>query len=179
MEEIEILKVKYRKNIQYIIDRNKNFYGFEGNIEWDYYFKENIYEFAVTKNQKLCININAVHRAVETNNTMYIEYFIIHEIRHIYQRLCINLYNTDISNCPSIKHAELWKENYANYINYSKKEEYYYQPVELDAFIFSTAVIQYLYRKKCYVTPPEIYNNDDKFWMAVNALIKHFKEQNL
>ena len=179
MENENLLKDKYRKNIQYIIDKNKKFYGFANDVKWDYYSKDNINEFAYNKNQKIYINIVAVHRAVETNNTMYIEYFIIHEIRHIYQKFCVNIYDTDISKCSNIEQVKMWKENYSNYKSYDNKEEYYSQIVEFDAFVFATAVMNYIYRDKNYVQVPETYTNNDDFWFAVDFLIKQFLIINL
>lgn len=179
MENEDFLKGKYRENIQHIIDKNKRFYGNIGDIKWDYYSKDNKYEYAYNKNKKVYINIVAVHNAVKTNNTMYIEYFIIHEIRHIYQYYCIDLYNRDFSKCPNSNHAKMWKDNYDNYKNYDNQEEYYNQIVEFDAFVFAMAVIQYVYREKNYVVPPKYYVNNENYYLAVNCLIYQFKLQNM
>ena len=145
---------------------------------WDYYSKNNEFEYAYNRNKRLYINIVAVHKAIETNNEMYIEYFIIHEMRHIYQHYCIDLYNYNISKCPNINHAKKWKENYSCYIKYDNQEDYYNQVVEFDAYVFAMAVIQYLYGEKNYVQIPKPYIDNENYYLAVKYLIYYFKSQN-
>lgn len=175
------LENKYTPIIQKIIDDNKKFYGFESAINWQFFVDQDV-RLIATANSKLELRINiiSVDYAYQKNEPFMIEFFILHEIRHLYQRYCAYLLEKD--NCPpNIQLATIYKSEFANYCNiYKNREVYYTQQVEFEAFIFSYAVMRYKYGDIKYIKYPEFYDEQNidvkkhiEYWFKI------FKAQNL
>ncbi len=154
---------QFRPIIQNIIDSNKKFYCFNNKIEWDFFDNPNIAIMAlIDKDLKLNININSVIHAYDINEPLQIEYFILHEIRHIYQRRIVFEYQLNKNNCPNREFAQQCEYEFNHYINMNEdKERYYSQQIEHDAYLFSYSVMLYKYGKISYINPPEFYENLD------------------
>ena len=166
---IEELKKKYTPIIQDIIDKNKKFYGFTNTVDWEFFYNEDVAIFGSSKKDlKLYININSVDFSYKLNEQLHIEYFILHEIRHIYQRRCVLLLDYESEKCPNIEQAIMWKENFNNYKDMTNKEEYYFQSVEFDAFIFAYSVMIYKYGIVSYIIYPKIYDTKN---ISINQYI--------
>lgn len=73
---------------------------------------------------------------------------LLHECRHIYDRMCVDLYNQiddGYKNMLMFCKVADFKEDFSNYTSGAEKPlEYYFQPVEISARQYSeTAVIEY------------------------------------
>ena len=111
-----------------------------------------------------------------------IEYFLLHEMRHIYQNLEIERYETGANTVSSVFIKRWIKDgkNYEKALDEQGREntEYPKQDSELDAYAFAYAVMHYKYRG-LYDSDlwfPEIYKNELKieFDSAVDDFLKHF-----
>ena len=175
-----ILENKFRPIIQKFIDDNKKFYGFENRINWGFFINEDVGLIA-TNNAKLELKVNiiAVDFAYKNNQPLMIEYFILHEIRHIYQRYFASLLSSD--NCPNIPLAIQYKTEFENYCNiYQNREIYYTQQIEFEAFAFSYSVIKYKYGNIEYIRYPAFYDEQQiNIEKHINQWLTIFMNQNL
>ena len=170
---------KYKHIIQNIIDSNAKFYGFENKVEWEFFDNsDRAIVGKVGSNLKLFININSVIYSYEINEPLQIEYFILHEIRHIYQKRLILLYKTDITHCPSPELAQKYNYEFNHYIKPENLEEYYSQQIEFEAFTFSYAVMLYKYGQVEYIKLPE-YLESVGIQKCIDSGLNIFKEQHL
>lgn len=178
--DYSVLEIKFKPIIQKLLDDNKKFYGFENQINWSFFVNKDIGLIA-TNNSKLELKVNivAVDFAYKNKEPLMIEFFILHEIRHIYQRFFANLLNA--GNCPNIELATIYKNEFANYCNiYQNREVYYSQQIEFEAFVFSYSVIKYKYGNVDYIQYPSFYDEQNvDINKYVNNWLKIFKNQNL
>ena len=176
MDELERLKIEFVPIIKSIINDNAKFYQFTQEIKWQYIYIEDVALIAMCDNS-LTINVNiaSILHMRKINQPLMLEYYILHEIRHLYQRLFILRYYLDPTD-PNYKKAEQWLTEFNHYANiYEDKNRYYYQSIEFDAFAFSYAVMLYKYGKVDYITAPNIYDNDDIFYSVVDKFVSYFK----
>lgn len=180
----EELRICYAPIITSIINSNSKFFRFRETIKWQFNFDERVAIFACCdrKTNILTINIGAVDFAFRINEPLQIEYFLLHEIRHIYQHMEIADYNNNISACNNPDLAKKWADEEKKYvaaINQEGKEnaEYYKQDLEFDAFAFAYAVMKYKYGNVPYITIPKAYGNE--FSQVVEDWCKTFQEENL
>ena len=171
---------KYKPIIQNIIDSNVKFSCFENKIEWDFFENSDKAIFAKTgADFKLYVNITSVIHAYEINEPLHVEYFILHEIRHIYQRRFIFLYKTDETNCPAPELAKRYDYEFCNYIKPTDDlEAYYSQQIEFEAFTFSYSVMLYKYGHINYIKLPN-YLESLGIQPYIDIWIKNFKDKNL
>ena len=178
MSDLEQLKSKYEPIIQQIIDNNSIFFRFEAPVRWEFFEDPNMANHAYTNNFMIKVNIFFVDFAYTVKNEpLQIEYFILHEIRHLYQRLAILSYK---KQSILIDHQiERWISELENY-NSPKKSlaEYYEQQMEFDAFAFSYSVMLFKYGPVPYIQPPQFYieNYPDEFKFAIDKYLQNFKE---
>lgn len=173
------LTEKYRHIIQNIIDANVKFYGFANKIEWKFFADPSIAIIAKTDpDLTLLLNINSVDYAYTINEPLHIEYFILHEIRHIYQRRLVFLYKTDRANCPAPELASRYDYEFNNYVNPTDRNGYYSQQIEFEAFIFSYSVILYKYGPIEYIKLPNYYEKMDA-QRHIDCWIDIFRKQKL
>ena len=83
------------------------------------------------------VNIAAVDFSFQQNEPLHIEYFLLHEIRHIYQHLEIEDYRKDPTQCNNAELAKKWSEEENNYVAALNKEGkenrgYFMQDMEMD-----------------------------------------------
>lgn len=177
--DLDNAKTKYQPVIQEIIDRNKPFYQFASEVHWSFYQDDIIARVAFCdKGFNIRVNILSVLKAYEEfNQPLMIEYFILHEIRHFYQRLCVQALNNNSLPESSKQKAEQWSEEWNHYIAPTDDAEgYYLQSIEFDAFSFSYAVMTYKYGKVGYITPPEFLLENTPFIDVVQKWLKHFAD---
>lgn len=120
---------------------------------------------------------------IENLQPLHIEYFLLHEIRHIYQHLEIEDYRTDPSKCNSVELAREWSEEENNYVMALDKDgnenaEYFAQDMEMDAFAYSYAVMKYKYGEVEYLYIPKAYINEE-FDKIVAEWQETFKNEGL
>ena len=163
---------KYKQIIRDIINSDVKFFGFDNSVEWEFFEDSSIANAEKTDSSfKLYININSVEFAYEIDQPLQIELFILHEIRHIYQRRFLLSYKTG-ADCPNPELAQVYEWEFNHYVPPSYKEGYYSQQTEFEAFAFSHAVMLYKYGEIHYLEPPSflkslgIQNHIDK-WLDI------------
>ncbi len=178
--DCNILESKFKPIIKKLINDNKKFYGFEKQINWNFFINEDI-GLVATNNYKLELKVNilAVDYAYKNKQPIMIEFFILHEIRHIYQRYFAYLLKTN--ECPNIPLAKQYNKEFSNYCNlYQNREIYYSQQIEFEAYVFSYSVIKYKYGHVDYIHYPTFYDEQN---VAIEKYVNHwldiFKNQNL
>lgn len=181
----ECLQKIYSPVISSIINSNKRFYRTNQTIRWQFGYDEQIAIFACCnrRTNTITVNIAAVDFAFQRNEPMHVEYFLLHEIRHIYQHLEIEDYKSNPQHCNNVELAKTWAEEEDNYISAVDKSGneiagYFQQDMEMDAFAYSFAVMKYKYKEIPYLFIPKAYENDD-FYDIVEEWIKTFKKENL
>lgn len=81
----------YSKLITSFIDCNTRFYGFKQTIRWCFAKYEDISIFATCgEDNVIRINLLSVIESYSIGNLKQIEYFLLHEIRHLFQNLIID-----------------------------------------------------------------------------------------
>lgn len=184
-ELFELLRQQYSPVISYIINSNVRFYRTNQTIQWRFDYDERVAIFACCdkKTNIVTVNIAAVDFSFQQNEPLHIEYFLLHEIRHIYQHLEIEDYRNDPTKCNNAELAKKWSEEEDNYVTALNKEgkentDYFLQDMEMDAFAYAYAVMKYKYGEVKYLYLPEVYHNDE-FDKIVNEWQVAFKNEGL
>jgi len=176
MEELEKLKIEYEPIIKGIINDNVKFYQFTQEVKWQYIYNEDFSLIASCDNNLVVnINISAIAFMQKVHQPLMLEFFILHEIRHLFQRLFILQYHSK-PNDYNYGKAVQWLAEFNHYVSLNEdRNRYYYQSIEFDAYAFSYAVMLYKYGKVDYIVAPTIYDNDEVFYSVVDRFISHFK----
>lgn len=184
-ELFELLRQQYSPVISNIINSDVGFYRTNRTIQWKFGYDERVAIFAWCdkKTNIVTVNITAVDFSFQQNEPLHIEYFLLHEIRHIYQHLEIEDYRTDPSKCNSVELAREWSEEENNYVMALDKDgnenaEYFAQDMEMDAFAYSYAVMKYKYGEVEYLYIPKAYINEE-FDKIVAEWQETFKNEGL
>lgn len=182
-ELFELLQQQYSPIISDIINSDVEFYRTNQTIRWKFGYDERVAIFAWCnrKTNIVTVNIAAVDFALQQNEPLDIEYFLLHEIRHIYQHLEIEDYRNDSTKCNNAELAKKWSEEEDNYVTALNKEgkentDYFLQDMEMDAFAYAYAVMKYKYGEVKYLYLPEVYHNDE-FDKIVNEWQVAFKNE--
>ena len=183
-EWFNFLQQQYSPIISKIINDNARFYRMDKTIEWCFDFDERvaIFGYCDRKTNVLTINIAFIDFAFQRNEPLQIEYFLLHEIRHIFQYLEMEYYKTNPEKCNNIELAKKWAQESGHYAfpldkNGNQNTQYFQQDMEFDAFAFSFAVMKYKYGNIPYLSKPKNYG--DEFDEAVNEWIKCFEIEKL
>lgn len=181
----EHLQYQYSPIISDIIDSNVGFYRTNQTIKWRFGYDERVAIFAWydKKTNIITVNIAAVDFSFQQNEPLHIEYFLLHEIRHIFQHLEIEDYRTAPSKCNNVELAKKWAEKENNYVTVLDKDgnenvEYFAQDMEMDAFAYSYSVMKYKYGEVEYLCIPRAYRNEE-FNKIVAKWQETFKDENL
>jgi hypothetical protein len=168
-----------------IIDSNQQFYRSSKKIRWAFKNDNNISVFACYRKKEdiVLINYLAVEDAMENNRLPDIEYFTMHEIRHMFQQEEINDYKNNkpiFVDESIIKKWILEDSNYhsATVNNEEGLKEYFSQDEEIDAYAYAYAIMEYKYGQKIsYLYMPEY--NKKEFVRLKNEWIKAFKNESI
>ena len=181
----EHLQQQYSPIISDIINSDVRFYRTSQTIQWRFGYDESVSIFACCNRETnvVTLNIAAVDFSFRQNEPLHIEYFLLHEIRHIYQHLEIEDYRKDPTKCNNAELAKKWSEeedNYVTALNEEGKENtgYFSQDMEMDAYAYSYAVMKYKYGEVEYLYIPQAYQNDE-FDEIVNEWQVAFKNEGL
>lgn len=179
----EKMKQKYYPIINQILMQNRMFYQINYAIHWQFGFDDRIsmVAFYNRKEKNIIVNIASVDYAFINDQKLVIEYFLLHEIRHIYQFQEIEKYKKNPSECDNQSLVKKWLEESLDYKsavdkNGNENKEYFFQDMELDAFAYAYAVMLYKYGKIDYINVPQIYINS-KFDNIVEEWIQVFKKE--
>ena len=184
-ELFELLQQQYSPVISNIINSDVRFYRTNQTIQWRFGYDERVAIFACCdkKTNIVTVDIAAVDFSFQQNEPLNIEYFLLHEIRHIYQHLEIEDYRKDPTKCNNAELAKKWSEEENNYVialNKEGKEDrgYFMQDMEMDAFAYAYAVMMYKYGEVQYLYVPKAYQNNE-FDRIVNEWQVAFKNEGL
>ncbi len=185
-EYFEILRKHYAPMIEKIINSNVDFYRTNQTIRWNFGHDKRCEIFGACdrKTNVITLNIESVHSAIQQNEPLQIEYFLLHEIRHIYQRLEIEDFKQNPAKCNNADLARKWSEEEANYIAALNKDDkenagYFQQDMELDAYAYAFAVMKYKYGEIPYLYVPKAYEGESKFSQIVCEWLQAFKTEGL
>lgn len=182
-ETFKLLSKAYGPIVENIINQNVAFYNFNETIKWRFIYNEDI-SIVATCNRNdnhIEVNLKSFMNAYFDNDLKVIEYFLLHEIRHIFQHLIIFNYKNGLKVPVDVSIIKKWifeQEHYIKALDENKKEnpDYFYQDSELDAYAFSYAVMKYKYKTINVYVPP-VY--DRKFYSIVDDWIKYFHKNNI
>ena len=184
-QTFDMMQKCYSPIISRIIDSNQKYYRSNQTIKWRFSFDDKIAVFAWCNRTTniITINIASVDHALRVKEPLNIEYFLLHEIRHIYQHLEIDDYKNNPDNCNNIYLAKKWCEEESNYVpavdqNGIENKEYFGQDMEMDAFAYAFAVMKHKYGAVPYLYLPEEYQNE-RFNGIVNEWIEAFNLEGL
>ncbi len=167
-----------------IIESNVKYYRFCKKIRWTFGHNENskIYAWVGRKDDTVYINLAALLDSLNDRQPHTIEYFILHEIRHLFQHNEINDYTANNDCVVSKDLIEKWiyeGEHYVTAIdsNGNENADYFTQDSEMDAYAFAFAVMKHKYGNIDYLYVPESYSED--FYTLVNDWLEQFNKENL
>ena len=183
-ETLNKLSEQYSPLIKWLIESNQIYTNIHTPIKWMFGWDENLAITAAVdrKTNILSVNVLFVDDAYKNNRIFEIEYFLLHEMRHIYQHNQIELYKNNEQTIDP-KYIELWIKEGQNYVksldkNGNENIEYFKQDCELDAYAFSYAIMHHKYQGIYDSTLwlPDIYKNELKaeFDSAVDDFLKSF-----
>ena len=181
--EFELFSKAYEPIITKLISENIKFYRFHETIKWCFYYDENMAIMATCDRNTNVININlkSFMYAYLSRDLYTIEYYLLHEIRHVFQHLIILDYKNGKEIPINEDIVKKWIYEFEHYIKSIDNKgngnpNYFLQDSEMDAYAFSYAVMKYKYNN----IKPWIYENyGDDFWNLVNDWIETFKEEKL
>ena len=185
--ELKILSKSYAPIIESLIEKDAKFFMFKETIKWGFnYGEESEVMTAVGNDNIVHINLFSVMNYCLSGDLYTIEYFLLHEIRHIFQHLIIDDYRNGKQVSFDSKLVEQWifEDNKENYIkaldeNGNENDGYFKQDIEIDAYAFSLAVMKYKYDEKLIRHLYVPHQFGDAFWNIVNDWIRYFKEEKL
>lgn len=158
---------KYSALVDKIINSNVKFYRTSRTIKWKFGYDDEVSILGACDKHtgEITVNIAAVDYFIRINEPLTIEYFLLHEIRHIYQQLEIADYQVDLSKCNNVELAKKWAEETNSYVTALDKDgnenaKYFLQDIEMDAFAYSYAIMRYKYGEVEYLYVPNEYKND-------------------
>lgn len=182
-KKFRLLSKTYGPIVSKLIDDNQRFYWFGETIKWCFKYNDDVSIVATCDRKTNIIHVNLCSFMKEyfEKDLRVIEYFLLHEIRHVFQHLVIKDYKD--GNEVSIEKTIVKKWIYENehYIK-SKKDDgsvnpdYFFQNSEIDAYSFSYAVMKYK-NKNSGLYIPEY--NTKQFWELVEEWLEYFKENKI
>ena len=182
----EFLSNSYSTLIEELINANSIYTNIDETIKWTFAWDENpAITGAVNRETNIMsINVVFVDRAYKDNRIFDIEYFLLHEMRHIYQHIQIERYSVNKNTIDPVFILK-WIEEGKNYIkaldeNGNENPNYFKQDCEFDAYAFSYAVMSHKYSRKfnSLLFVPSVYENEFKkeFKEVVNDFLNSFKK---
>lgn len=181
----DLLCKKYSSVISDIINSNVRFYRTNCTIRWQFGYDERQEIFASCNRNTnvITVNILAVDLSYNAGSLYEVEYFLLHEIRHIFQHLEINDYRTNPSKCNNAILAKQWAEEDSNYVTAldtdgKENPDYFKQDMEMDAYAYSYSVMKYKYKEVDDLYLPECYRNS-QFDKIVAEWLDSFKKEGL
>ena len=182
---IKELADKYSPLIRWMIESNQIYLDISGPIRWGFNYNDDVRITATTdrKTNVILVNLAFVDEQYCNKELFVIEYFLLHEMRHIYQHIQIAKYKEGKNDVGS-QYIEKWikeNENYEQSVDKDGNENSNYpkQDCELDAYAFAYTVMHYKYHGiyDSFLYVPEIYKNElrEEFENALEDFAKHLK----
>ena len=170
-EEFEESQKLLSPTIKGIFDSNVPYIGIYETVRWCLVWDDNCFITATTSRETNVISVNMafVWEAIRKNRLFEVEYFVIHEMRHVFQHIQIKNYKEGKETSVDPEQIKLWikeGENYAPSVGRDGEENsgYFKQDIEIDAYAFSFAVMSHKYsgRYDGLLYVPPIYKNELK-----------------
>lgn len=181
-EIFEELVNKYAPLVKWIIDSNSIYTNIDTTIRWTFAWDNNP-AITATVNRKtnvISINVVFVDNAYNDNRVFDIEYFLLHEMRHVYQHIQIERFKTN-NNAIGQSFVLRWIEEGKKYIksldeNGNENTDYFKQDCEQDAYAFSYAVMNHKYfgRYNQSLFVPKLYRGELK--EEFDSAVREFSE---
>ena len=177
-EDFDYFANLYSPVIKNLIESNRKFYRFNETIKWCFGYDEDIAIMgSCDRNTNIVtLNLKSVIHAISNNDIRTIEYYLLHEIRHVFQHIIIKDYNNSQEIPINEEIVKKWIFEGNHYIKSidSKGEEnpeYFMQDSEMDAYAFSLSVMKYKYGDiDLYV--PKVYK--EEFFAIIDEWIEAF-----
>ena len=183
--EFNMLSKAYAPIVKNLIESNSRFYRFNEKIIWGFGYDDNLAIMGTCNRKDNIVHLNLysfMDAYLNKKDLKDIEYFLLHEIRHIFQNLIIKDYlnGKDISIDPEI--VKQWIYENDHYIkaldeNGNENKNYFLQDIEMDAYAFSYAVMKYKYKDAYKPYVPDIFGKE--FYSIVDDWLSTFKEEKL
>lgn len=131
-------------------------------------------------NNLIKINLFSVIKAYKEKLLIIVEYFVVHEIRHIFQNIKIKEHKAGICNDINSNLVEKWiyeNEHYEKVldINNNENPKYFMQNCFIDAYAFSYALMKHKYKDVSCLYVPQYYGAE--FCNIVNYWLEYFKNE--
>ena len=179
------MKQEYAKLIEKMIADNYPFLGIDGRIKYSLFHDPDPSIAATTdrKTNVITVNTSFIQTELESERPFVIEYFVIHEMRHVYQHAQIEKFKSGSNDCGET-FIEFWIEEGKHYTraldeNGNENEAYFKQDCELDAYSFSYALMHHKYngRYDSFLYLPDIYRGElrKEFEAAFNEFLACFQ----
>lgn len=182
-EDFKLQCKAFKPLIENIIKENVKYYGFNDPIKWTFDYCNDAAIMAVCSRTTniISINIKSVMISYRLDNLKTVEYYVLHEIRHVFQHLIISDYQKGEEIPINREIVEKWIYEGEHYIKSldeygNENDEYFLQDSEMDAYAFSYAVMKYKYTWVSDLYVPIIYGKD--FYDIVDAWLDAFKKDN-
>lgn len=159
-----------------IIEKNRRYYPVEllqKKIKWCFVYDANLGNFAHYSGTKdlIYLNILSVADALENGEGANIEFFLLHEIRHMYQNLAIDKYKKEGKCLLGEEYINRWIKEKKKYLRATDEKgnlnlNHFKQDIEKDAYAFACGVLydkynslpDYLFIKREKIYNQEFYN---------------------
>lgn len=176
------LSKQYSPLIKWLIESNSFYVDIHFKVRWCFGWDNNTAITATVNRETnlMSVNVFFVDEAYKENKIYNVEYYLLHEMRHIYQHNQIKEYRSNNHSIDPV-FIERWIKEGNGYIKAldEKGEEnidYYKQDCELDAYAFSYAAMKHKYKGlyDSVLFVPKIYLNElkEEFDKAVNDFIE-------
>lgn len=149
-----------------IIESNARFYRFKETIKWCFTVNYDLSIVAACgEDNVIYINILSVIQFYFNEDMQQIEYFLLHEIRHIFQNKMISDFKSGKKTTIQASLIETWikeKETYqmAKDENGEENLKYFMQDIEIDAYAYAYAVMKYKNNDVSHLYVPNMYGAD-------------------
>ena len=184
-EEFEALLDEWSGKLTPIITKmfndNREFFCFSETVKWAYGYDDDTSIMATCNRNTNVISFNlcALIHSWKNGDMKTVEYFLLHETRHVFQRLIVADYKNGLEIPISEEIVKKWifeGEHYVKSLNEEGEEnkEYFEQDSEMDAYAFSLAVMKYKYKNVEGLYVPPCY--DKEFYKIVEEFIQSFGE---
>ena len=165
-----------------IINDNCKYCKISEKIKWGWNYDQNLSIMATCdrNNNLIQINLFSVIKAYKEKLLIIVEYFVVHEIRHIFQNIKIKEHKAGICNDINSNLVEKWIYENEHYekaldINNNENPKYFMQNCEIDAYAFSYALMKHKYKDVSYLYVPQYYGAE--FYNIVNDWLECFKNE--
>lgn len=153
--------------IKKIIEGNVRFYRYRETIKWTFDYDEDA-SIMATCNRKtnvITVNLKSVIISYNLDDLKNVEYYLLHEIRHVFQHSIIKDYKDGLDIPIDDEIVKKWINEGNNYIkphdeNGNENPKYFLQDSEMDAYAFSYSVMKYKYKNTSNLYVPPVYGND-------------------